>query len=162
MGTPAYTSATVPFTPTKTSDNQVAGTASVRVPTTVMKMFGMPARTMTVTCEARFDVADSDVMFVLDTTGSMACRPEDTEAQCNQYVQNNPAVQYTRPNDSYAMPGYTAQKGYGVPETNAGNGSRMMVTRPGRVNASGAGSSTWIQPRSKQTRALSCQSTLVW
>ncbi|ANC88158.1 TadE/TadG family type IV pilus assembly protein [Sphingomonas sp. NIC1] len=89
MGTPAYTSATVPFTPTKTSDNQVAGTASVRVPTTVMKMFGMSARTMTVTCEARFDVADSDVMFVLDTTGSMACTPANS---CT-----NQTSTYTRP-----------------------------------------------------------------
>ena len=89
MGTPAYTSATVPFTPTKTSDNQVAGTASVRVPTTVMKMFGMPARTMTVNCEARFDVADSDVMFVLDTTGSMACTPANS---CT-----NQTSTYTRP-----------------------------------------------------------------
>lgn len=89
MGTPAYTSATVPFTPTKTTDNQVAGTASVRVPTTVMKMFGMPARTMTVSCEARYDIADSDIMFVLDTTGSMACTPSN---DCT-----NQTSTYTRP-----------------------------------------------------------------
>lgn len=89
MGTPAYTSANVPFTPTKTSDNQVAGTASVQVPTTIMKMFGMPTRTMTVTCEARYDVADTDVMFVLDTTGSMACTPSNG---CT-----NQTSSYTRP-----------------------------------------------------------------
>ncbi|MFN3434092.1 MAG: pilus assembly protein TadG-related protein, partial [Sphingomonas sp.] len=51
MGTPAYTAATVPFTPTKTTDKQVAGTATTQVPMTVMKMFGQPTRSITVTCE---------------------------------------------------------------------------------------------------------------
>ena len=117
------------FTPVKTSDQQVSGTASVVVPMTITKIMSASDTTVTVACKARYDISDTDIVFVLDTTGSMACRPEDTEAQCNQYVQNNPAVQYTRPNDSYAMPGYTAQKGYGVPETNAGNGSRMKALR---------------------------------
>lgn len=65
----------VQFTPTKTADNQVAGTASVVVPMTVMKMFKVSDTTLNVTCEARFDLADADIMFVLDTTGSMGCVP---------------------------------------------------------------------------------------
>ncbi len=79
MGTPAYTTATIPFTPTKTTDNQVAGIARTQVPMTIMKMFGAPTRTITVTCEARYDIADTDVMFVLDTTGSMTCAPNETD-----------------------------------------------------------------------------------
>jgi len=82
MGTPAFTTLTVPFTPTKTADNQVAGTATTTVPMTIMKMFGMPSRTLTVTCEARYDVADTDVIFVLDTTASMACAAAETGG-CN-------------------------------------------------------------------------------
>lgn len=74
----------ISFTPSKTSDNQVAGVASVNVPMTVMKMFKAADVTLNVTCEARFDLADSDIMFVLDTTGSMACAPEDGDAGCAQ------------------------------------------------------------------------------
>ncbi|WP_019516858.1 TadE/TadG family type IV pilus assembly protein [Sphingomonas sp. Mn802worker] len=117
------------FMPVKTSDQQVSGTASVTVPMTVTKIINASSATVSVSCKARYDISDTDVIFVLDTTGSMACRPEDTDSQCNAYVQANPAVSYSRPNDSYAMPGYSAQNGFGVPETNAGNGSRIKALR---------------------------------
>ena len=80
MGTPAYATGTSPFRPVKTADKQVAGTASVRVPMTIMKMFGVAAKTVSVGCEARYDVADTDIMLVLDTTGSMSCATD--EAAC--------------------------------------------------------------------------------
>jgi Flp pilus assembly protein TadG len=70
------------FVPVKTADNQVSGTAQVTVPMTIMKMFKAANVAMTVTCEARFDVADADIMFVLDTTGSMACQASDTSSSC--------------------------------------------------------------------------------
>ena len=91
-----------PFTATKTSDNQVAGTASMPVPMTIMKMFGSPSQTITVNCEARFDVADSDIMFVLDTTGSMACAA--SEASCSQGTST-----YSRP-DGTGTSYYTNEK----------------------------------------------------
>lgn len=78
------------FTPTKTADQQVAGTASTVVPMTIMKMFGMPDVTINVSCQARYDVADTDIMFVLDTTGSMACTTADDPCGAS-------AVSYTRP-----------------------------------------------------------------
>ncbi len=68
-----FTTQNVNFVPTKTSDSQVQGTAAATVPMTIMKMFNMPAVTLRVACMARYDVADADIMFVLDTTGSMAC-----------------------------------------------------------------------------------------
>lgn len=82
----------VSFTPSKTSENQVAGTASATVPLTLTAMMGYGSQTLTVNCEARYDVADTDIMFVLDTTGSMACTTADGTAGCNQ-----PIVTYTRP-----------------------------------------------------------------
>lgn len=93
MGTPTFTATTnpYPFVPTKTSDNQVAGTATTAVPMTIMKMFGSPTITLKVTCEARYDIADTDVMFVLDTTGSMACQPSQTSG-CSATIGS-----YTRP-----------------------------------------------------------------
>lgn len=100
MGTPAFTALNVPFTPTKTADNQVAGTATTTVPMTIMKMFGMPSRTLTVTCEARYDTPDTDVVFVLDTTGSMVCAP--WEPTCSLT-----SVTYTRADGST---GYSYQE----------------------------------------------------
>ena len=85
-----FKTSAVSFTPTKTADNQVAGTATATVPMTVMTMFGMPSRTIAVTCEARYDVADADIMFVLDTTGSMACTTADDPCGA-------PVSTYTRP-----------------------------------------------------------------
>ena len=72
------------FTPAKTTEGQVSGTASAVVPMAVMSMFGMGPRTVNVTCEARYDVADADIVFVLDTTGSMACQTNDPN--CLTYV----------------------------------------------------------------------------
>lgn len=73
-----YGTKNVVFTPVKTSDNQVSGTASAVVPMTLTSMMGFGDTRLEVTCEARFDVADVDVMFVLDTTGSMAYAATDT------------------------------------------------------------------------------------
>jgi Flp pilus assembly protein TadG len=80
---------TVSFTPVKTSDSQVSGTASATVPMTIMKMFGFQNQVINVSCMARYDLADTDVMFVLDVTGSMACLPsDDPVAGCNPSVQS--------------------------------------------------------------------------
>ncbi len=51
---------------------KVSGTAAVNVPTTLMKIFGTTQVPVNVTCEAIMSLPNSDVMFVLDTTGSMA------------------------------------------------------------------------------------------
>lgn len=56
-----------------------------------MKIFYPPDVTLTVTCEARYDVADTDVMFILDTTGSTTCAPSDTGG-CTMTSET-----YTRP-----------------------------------------------------------------
>ncbi len=85
-----FKTSSVNFVPTRTSDGQVQGTATASVPMTVMTMFGAASRTVTVTCQARYDVADADVMFVLDTTGSMACTTADDP--CTQTIKS-----YTRP-----------------------------------------------------------------
>lgn len=76
------------FTPSVTSQNHVQGSASVTVPMTLMKMFGIGSRTVAVTCEAQFD-GDVDIMFVLDTTGSMACSPGDSQSTCDNWDGNN-------------------------------------------------------------------------
>lgn len=132
MGTAAFTSTTnpYPFVPTKTTDQQVAGTATATVPMTIMKMFNYGDKPLTVTCEARFDVADTDIMFVLDTTGSMACKPEDDETTCSNSLAS--AVTYNRPTtNTNGVPGYAGSQGYRVPEKMSGttNISRIQALR---------------------------------
>jgi len=50
----------------------VTGLASATVPTSIMKLFGKETIEIAVSCDAEMQVPNSDIMFVLDTTGSMA------------------------------------------------------------------------------------------
>lgn len=97
-----FASSTVSFTPSKTADNQVAGAANVTVPMTLTSMMGFGASTVSVTCEARYDVADVDIMFVLDTTGSMAYAATDTN------MSGQSVSSYTRSDGTTGY--YTAEK----------------------------------------------------
>lgn len=68
------------FQMTLQPDYAIKGNASVTVPTTVMQMFGYSQVDLAVECEAQLTFANTDVMFVLDTTGSMSwTNPGDTQ-----------------------------------------------------------------------------------
>lgn len=68
----AYGSTGRTFTQTFGSDYSINGTASVAVPTTLMRLFGSMTLPVSVACTAQFNYANTDIMMVLDTTGSMA------------------------------------------------------------------------------------------
>jgi len=53
------------------SAGKVTGSASATVPMTLMRIFGKTRETLTVSCDAEMRLPNTDVMFVLDTTGSM-------------------------------------------------------------------------------------------
>lgn len=80
QGSAASASSTT-FTPTDAGNGVISGTASTTIPTVVMKMFGTNSFTLTANCSAEFQISNIDVMFILDTTGSMACLPNNTS--CN-------------------------------------------------------------------------------
>jgi Flp pilus assembly protein TadG len=88
-----FQTAAVAFTPADTGDGQVRAVASARVPMAIMGMFGYGDKTLSVECEARLDVADVDIMFVLDVTGSMACTPARSTSSCSSYVGGVTATQ---------------------------------------------------------------------
>jgi Flp pilus assembly protein TadG len=74
----------VSFTPTAATGanaGQITATATATVPMSVMQLFGKTDIPLTVNCDARLEVSNTDVMLVLDVTGSMARCPDDT--QCN-------------------------------------------------------------------------------
>lgn len=67
----AYGSANRSFTMTLESDYSVSGVAAVDVPTTIMRLFNQLNVPVTVNCTAKLNYSNTDVMMVLDTTGSM-------------------------------------------------------------------------------------------
>lgn len=54
---------------------KVIGTASATVPMTLMQVFGKESQTLSVECDAEMRLPNTDVMFVLDVTGSMGQTP---------------------------------------------------------------------------------------
>jgi Flp pilus assembly protein TadG len=120
----------VVLTPTKVGDNEVQGVATAKVPMTIMTMFGQPTRTLSVSCIARYDITDLDIIFVLDTTGSMACLPSDSDSSCSNYVGqqvfNDNIQTYKRPSGGNVTAGYAGSTGYYVPEK---VGSRIAALR---------------------------------
>jgi Flp pilus assembly protein TadG len=65
---------TAAFTPTVTSPaaGTIHITASTTIPTTIMHMFGFTNLPLSVTCDASQNFVNTDIVLVLDTTGSMA------------------------------------------------------------------------------------------
>ena len=80
------------FAMTLEPDYSVSGNATVAVPTTLMALFGFGSMPVKVTCTAQLNMANTDVMMVLDVTGSMAqTNPGDTMskiAALKQTVKN--------------------------------------------------------------------------
>jgi Flp pilus assembly protein TadG len=66
-----YQSRNVSFTPTASGASDVSGHAEATVDTIIMHVFGKDEFDLVVDCVARLEIANTDIMFVLDTTGSM-------------------------------------------------------------------------------------------
>lgn len=58
----------------------VTGVATVKLDMAVMQMFGYGTKSVSVECDASMSIPNTDVMFVLDTTGSMNCPDTGTES----------------------------------------------------------------------------------
>lgn len=59
----------------------VTGTATAKLDMAVMQMFGYGTKSIAVECDAAMSIPNTDVMFVLDTTGSMNC-PDTGTTYC--------------------------------------------------------------------------------
>lgn len=78
----AYGTENRQFTMSLEQDYSISGTATVDVPTTIMQIFGNTNVPVSVNCEARLNFSNTDVMMVLDTTGSMAqTNPSDPDTR---------------------------------------------------------------------------------
>jgi len=66
-----YSSTNRTRTFTSNGKGLVTGNASVVLPTAIMSAFGYQSFNISVTCSADINISNTDIMFVLDTTGSM-------------------------------------------------------------------------------------------
>jgi Flp pilus assembly protein TadG len=64
---------TAAFTPqvTRPAQGTIRVTASTTIPTTIMKLFGYTSLPLSVTCDASQNFVNTDIVLVLDVTGSM-------------------------------------------------------------------------------------------
>lgn len=67
-----YGSTNITFNSVQDGPSNVKGTASAKMPTSLMKVFGQNDFNLSVECTAKLEISNVDVMFVLDVTGSMA------------------------------------------------------------------------------------------
>ncbi|QIG79907.1 TadE/TadG family type IV pilus assembly protein [Stakelama tenebrarum] len=63
------------------SGGKVTGAATATLPMTLMRIFGDETETLSVTCDAEMRLPNTDVMFVLDVTGSMGSKAVNTDTQ---------------------------------------------------------------------------------
>lgn len=67
------------FAMTLEVDYAITGEASIEVPTSLMSIFGYEVLPVSVNCRAQINMPNTDIMMVLDTTGSMLeTNPTDT------------------------------------------------------------------------------------
>lgn len=85
----SYDTTAFSITPTLTSATDTLNlTLATNMNTAIMKLFGSNTVAVSVDCSARDDYANIDIVLVLDTTGSMACKPERTESECSTYANS--------------------------------------------------------------------------
>lgn len=78
----AYGTGDRSFTMELGEDYSITGSATVDVPTTIMRVFGYSNVPVRVSCTAQLNMSDTDIMMVLDTTGSMNwSNPGDSETR---------------------------------------------------------------------------------
>tara|TARA_R110000787_G_scaffold6861_10_gene23719 strand:+ start:85 stop:1737 length:1653 start_codon:yes stop_codon:yes gene_type:complete len=114
--------------PTVGTNEQIVLTVSTAVPTVIMKLFGKDEMAVSATCSGRNDYSNIDIVLVLDTTGSMACKPEFTASECSSWINNN-----NRSGKTMTVDGKTVT--YVLEQTdNGANISRMQALRAALTN----------------------------
>jgi Flp pilus assembly protein TadG len=89
---------TAAFTPVVTvpSIGTVKITASTTIPTTIMKLFGFSTMNLSTTCSATQDFVGTDIMLVLDMSGSMNCPTSRPNDACGEVEQSGSKMQALR------------------------------------------------------------------
>ncbi len=78
-----YQALNTTFVTSANTQGIVAGTATTRIPTALMQVFGFNQFDLSVSCSADYQVPNIDTMFVLDVTGSMGECPNGSACNSN-------------------------------------------------------------------------------
>ncbi|MEM6585278.1 MAG: Tad domain-containing protein [Pseudomonadota bacterium] len=80
-----------------TEDGIVVGKATGDLPTSLMGIFGYDDFAISVDCEADINISNSDIMFVVDVTGSMNCAPNNPGGgSCNNTEASDAKIKALR------------------------------------------------------------------
>ena len=95
---PSGSFGTAPVTPVVSvpSIGTVRITATTTIPTTVMKLFGFSTLGLSTSCSATQDFVGTDIMLVLDMSGSMNCPPSKPNDACNEIEESGSKMQALR------------------------------------------------------------------
>ena len=116
------TSATSLTTTTPDSGNTINGTATTTVPMLMMNLFGKTSIVLNSTCTSTMGIGNSDVTFVLDTTGSMSDTMSDGSVKItglkaavkNFWITLNATVASTNARVRYAFVPYSTTVNVGA------------------------------------------------
>ncbi|WP_236554998.1 pilus assembly protein TadG-related protein [Novosphingobium sp. 9U] len=110
--------------PTVDANVVVHGTATVTAPMTLMKLFGFEDAPIETKCDAQLQLPNTDVMFVLDTTGSMTdINSGDTESKIA--VLRKAVTSFYNTLESAKVPGTQVRYGF-VPYSNTVNVGMLL------------------------------------
>lgn len=89
---------TATFTPqiTVPAVGTVRITAATTIPTTIMKLFGFDTLNIAAACQATQDFVGTDIMLVLDMSGSMNCPTSKPNDACNEVETSDSKMQALR------------------------------------------------------------------
>lgn len=76
-----YGSENITFESKPEGKSDVLGAATVRLPTSIMYVFGFPNFNLTADCAAKLEISNTDVMLVLDVTASMSANASDGKSK---------------------------------------------------------------------------------
>ena len=120
----AYGTEARTFAMTLNPDYSVSGVATVNVPTSIMRIFGFEQVAVKVDCAAQLNFANTDIMMVLDTTGSMnETNPGDTEPKIS--ILRDVVKQFHAQVDGSKAPGTRIRFGF-VPYATNVNVGRLL------------------------------------
>ncbi len=113
------------FQMTLESDFSISGAAHVAVPTTIMTLFGYGQMDIDVNCGAKLNFSNTDIMFVLDTTGSMADKATPSDSDTKIQSLRNVVKNFTAQLDGSKSPGTRVRYGFVPYSTNVNVGELL-------------------------------------
>lgn len=144
-----YGSEAVNFSSQSTSAADVVGTASVKLPTAIMYIFGKDKFDLGVNCTAKLEISNVDVMLVLDVTGSMARKASSSDDDTKIEALRKAAVDFFDTLTNADIGDGRLRFGV-VPYSSSVNVGQILVTK----NSNWLADTVWLPSRKPVTKEV--------